>query len=179
MVNAIEGAITIDVLDRSYAKKLFNGLSSGYQSSTVTDNADGSKTLTITFVNGDKADITFNPVKGDTGTSIVDVKIKQVTVGTDEEIHLFCILDDGSEIDAGKLPIEGSKINETEIDITTPSTTWSLQHNLNTPWYELSVLIIDSDNNRTYGNVDVDNCTDNVFMLKFDEPISGKAIVKK
>ena len=68
---------------------------------------------------------------------------------------------------------------ETEIDITTPSTTWLLQHNLNTPWYELSVLIIDSDNNRTYGNVDVDNCTDNVFMLKFDEPISGKAIVKK
>ena len=62
---------------------------------------------------------------------------------------------------------------------TTASTTWKIQHNLNTPWYELSVLIIDSDNNRIYGNVDVDNCTDNVFMLKFDEPISGKAIVKK
>ena len=59
--------ITIDILDRNYAKKLFNGLSSGYKSSTVTDNADGSKTLTITFVNGDKANITFNPVKGDKG----------------------------------------------------------------------------------------------------------------
>ena len=55
--------ITIDILDRAYAKKLFKGLSSGYKSSTVTDNADGSKTLTINFVNGDKADITFNPVK--------------------------------------------------------------------------------------------------------------------
>lgn len=172
--------ITIDVLDRSYTKKLFKGLSSGYQSSTVTDNADGSKTLTINFVNGDKADITFNPVKGDkgdTGASVADVEIREVITETDEGMHLFCILDDGTEIDAGKLPVE--VINETEIDITTPSTTWSLQHNLNTPWYELSVLIIDSDNNRTYGNVDVDNCTDNVFMLKFDEPISGKAIVKK
>ena len=170
----------MDVLTRSYAKKLFDGLSSGYQSSTVTDNADGSKTLTINFVNGYKADITFNPVKGDkgdTGASVADVEIREVITETDEGMHLFCILDDGTEIDAGKLPVE--VINETEIDITTPSTTWSLQHNLNTPWYELSVLIIDSDNNRTYGNVDVDNCTDNVFMLKFDEPISGKAIVKK
>ena len=54
----------MDVLDRSYAKKLFNGLSSGYVSNTVTDNADGSKTLTINFVNGDKANITFTSVNG-------------------------------------------------------------------------------------------------------------------
>ena len=59
--------ITIDILDRSYAKKLFNSLSSGYKSSTVTDNADGSKTLTINFVNGDKADIKFEQIKGDKG----------------------------------------------------------------------------------------------------------------
>ena len=59
--------ITIDILDRGYAKKLLNGLSSGYQSSSITDNADGSKTLTINFVNGDKAEVTFSPVKGDKG----------------------------------------------------------------------------------------------------------------
>lgn len=59
--------ITIDILDRGYAKKLLNGLSSGYQSSSVTDNADGSKTLTINFVNGDKADIKFEQIKGDKG----------------------------------------------------------------------------------------------------------------
>lgn len=168
----------MDVLDRAYAKKLVNGLQSGLDHAIV-DNT----TCSITFYwkDGTNSTMTFpKPLdgeKGDKGSSIVDVKLKQITIGTDEEIHLFCILDDGTEIDAGKLPVE--VINETEIDITTPSTTWSLQHNLNTPWYELSVLIIDSDNNRTYGNVDVDNCTDNVFMLKFDEPISGKAIVKK
>ena len=37
-----KGVITIDILDRSYAKKLFKGVSSGYKSSTVTVNADGS-----------------------------------------------------------------------------------------------------------------------------------------
>ena len=57
----------MDVLDRSFVKKLFKGLSSGYKSSTVRDNADGSKTLTINFVNGDKADIKFEQIKGDKG----------------------------------------------------------------------------------------------------------------
>ena len=170
----------MDVLDIGYLKKLINSIASGFKSQSTTQQSDGSYKVIITWNDNTTSEFIFNQYKGekgDQGFSIVDVKIKQVTVGTDEEIHLFCILDDGTEIDAGKLPVE--VINETEIDITTPSTTWSLQHNLNTPWYELSVLIIDSDNNRTYGNVDVDNCTDNVFMLKFDEPISGKAIVKK
>ena len=57
----------MDLIDRSYIKKLVNGLSSGYLSSSVTDNADGSKTLTINFVNGDKADIKFEQIKGDKG----------------------------------------------------------------------------------------------------------------
>ena len=97
--------ITIDILDRSYAKKLLNGLSSGYSSSSVTDNADGSKTLTINFVNGDKAEVTFSPVKGDkgdTGTSVQDVKIQEISGVR----HLIVTLDDGTEIDAGVLPNE-------------------------------------------------------------------------
>lgn len=167
----------MDVLDKSYTKKLFNSLSSGYLSSTVTDNADGSKTLTINFVNGDKAEVTFNPVKGDTGTSIADVKIKQVTVGTDEEIHLFCILDDGTEIDAGKLPVEVSETNETEIDITTPSTTWLLQHNLGTKTPTLLLF----DDNDTYigGEVDYAGATDNLITVSFCKPKQGKAIIRK
>ena len=112
----------MDVLTRSYAKKLFDGVSSGYKSSTVTDNADGSKTLTINFVNGDKADITFNPVKGDkgdTGASVADVEIREVITGTDEGIHLFCILDDGTEIDAGTLPNEQYDDTQIKSDIKT------------------------------------------------------------
>lgn len=102
----------MDVLDRSYTKKLFKGLSSGYLSSTVTDNADGSKTLTINFVNGDKADITFNSVKGDkgdTGASVQDIKIKEISGAR----HLIVTLDDGTEIDAGKMP-EGSGSGTTD-----------------------------------------------------------------
>lgn len=113
--------ITIDILDRSYAKKLFNGLSSGYQSSTVTDNADGSKTLTINFVNGDKANITFNPVKGDkgeTGTSVQDIKIKEISGVR----HLIVTLDDSTEIDAGALPNEqydDTQIKKDIVDLKT------------------------------------------------------------
>lgn len=106
----------MDVLTRSYAKKLFDGLSSGYQSSTVTDNADGSKTLTITFTNGDKADITFNPVKGDkgeTGTSVQDIKIKEISGVR----HLIVTLDDGTEIDSGILPNEQYDDTQIKSDI--------------------------------------------------------------
>ena len=109
--------ITIDILDRSYVKKLFNSLSSGYKSSTVTDNADGSKTLIINFVNGDKADITFKPVKGDkgeTGTSVQDIKIKEISGVR----HLIVTLDDGTEIDVGVLPNEQYDDTAIKADIT-------------------------------------------------------------
>ena len=104
----------MDVLDRAYAKKLVNGLQSGLDHAIV-DNT----TCSITFYwkDGTNSTMTFpKPLdgeKGDKGSSIVDVKIKQVTVGTDEEIHLFCILDDGTEIDAGTLPNE--QFDDTQI----------------------------------------------------------------
>ena len=149
----------INVIDIGYLKKKINSVASGVKSVTKKDY----KTITFETNDGNKFDITVSAgvekVEYDTTTSILKITYAN---GTTSDIDL------------------SSSISDTkEIDITTPSTTWSLQHNLNTPWYELYVLIIDSDNNRTYGNVDVDNCTDNVFMLKFDEPISGKAIVKK
>ena len=109
--------ITIDILDRVYAKKLFNGLSSGYQSSSVTDNADGSKTLTINFVNGDKAEVTFSPVKGDkgdTGISVQGVKIQEINGIR----HLIVTLDDGTELDAGVLPNEQYDDTQIKIDIS-------------------------------------------------------------
>ena len=109
--------ITIDILDRGYAKKLLNGLSSGYQSSSVTDNADGSKTLTINFVNGDKAEVTFSPVKGDkgdTGASVQDIKIKNISGVR----HLIVTLDDGTELDAGVLPNEQYDDTQIKTDIS-------------------------------------------------------------
>ena len=48
-------------------RKKINGVATGYKSSKVTDDADGGKTLTITFVNGDTADIKFDKIKGDKG----------------------------------------------------------------------------------------------------------------
>nr|DAF76768.1 MAG TPA: hypothetical protein [Caudoviricetes sp.] len=103
------------------AKKLFDGLSSGYQSNTVTDNADGSKTLTINFVNGDTAQITFSPVKGDkgdTGTGVADLKITT----TSGVRHLTAVFDDGTEKDCGILPNEQYDDTQIKSDISSLQT---------------------------------------------------------
>ena len=108
----------MDMIDRAYTKKLVNGLSSGYLSSSVTDNADGSKILTINFVNGDKADVTFSPVKGDkgdTGTSVQYIKIQEISGVR----HLIVTLDDATEIDAGILPNEQYDDTAIKADIAT------------------------------------------------------------
>ena len=64
-------------------------------------------------------------------------------------------------------------------DITTASTTWSIQHNLKTPWYALTINIIDSDSNIIYGDIDINSCTENLVVIKFNNAIKGKIIIKK
>ena len=64
-------------------------------------------------------------------------------------------------------------------DITTASNTWTIQHNLKTAWNELTINIVDADSNIIYGDIDVDNCTDNLLVVKFDKAISGKIIIRK
>ena len=64
-------------------------------------------------------------------------------------------------------------------EITTPSNTWSIQHNLNRPWNELTINIIDSDDNITEGSIDIDNSTNNLLIIKFNKSISGKIYIKK
>ena len=66
-----------------------------------------------------------------------------------------------------------------EEEITTPSNSWSIQHNLNTEWYKLFINIIDSDNDIIYGDIDVANSTKNLLVIKFDTPISGKITIRK
>ena len=119
MVETIGGVITIDILDRVYAKKLVTGLQSGLDHAVV-NNTDCS--ITFYWKDGTNAKMTIpkplDGAKGDKGTSISDVKLKKVTVGSDEETHLFCILDDGTEIDAGKLPGTGSGGTTDYYDLT-------------------------------------------------------------
>ena len=66
-----------------------------------------------------------------------------------------------------------------EEEITTASNSWSIQHNLNTEWYKLFINIIDSDNNIIYGDIDVANSTNNLLVIKFNTPITGKITIKK
>ena len=66
-----------------------------------------------------------------------------------------------------------------EEEITTPSNSWSIQHNLNTEWYKLFINIIDSDNDIIYGDIDVTNSTKNLLVIKFDTPIAGKITIRK
>ena len=66
-----------------------------------------------------------------------------------------------------------------EEEITTPSNIWSIQHNLNTEWHKLFINIIDSNNDIIYGDIDVDNSTKNLLIIKFDTPITGKITIRK
>ena len=66
-----------------------------------------------------------------------------------------------------------------EEEITTASNSWNIQHNLNTEWYKLFINIIDSDNDIIYGDIDVANSTNNLLVIKFDTPITGKITIRK
>lgn len=66
-----------------------------------------------------------------------------------------------------------------ELEQTTASTTWTLQHDLDTPWYNLSITCLSAENDVVIGDVDVATSTDNLLVIKFKEPLKGKAIIKK
>lgn len=101
----------MDVLDQSYARKLVKGVASGFDH--AEDTSTSTQTImTMYFKNGTTLSLAFprpkDGEKGDNGldgVSVQDVKIKSVTVGETEENRLICIMSDGSEIDAGKLPV--------------------------------------------------------------------------
>lgn len=65
-----------------------------------------------------------------------------------------------------------------EEEITTASNTWSIQHNLNTPWQELNINIFDSSGNKHYVVPD-SSSTANLLVVKFDKAISGNIIIRK
>ena len=66
-----------------------------------------------------------------------------------------------------------------EEEITAASNSWNIQHNLNTEWYKLFINIIDSDNDIIYGDIDVNDSTKNLLVIKFDTPIAGKITIRK
>lgn len=63
--------------------------------------------------------------------------------------------------------------------ISTASDTWAIQHNLDTSWYDLTVIMVDENFNIVYGAIDHNNSTNNLLIVKFAEPIMGKIMVKK
>ena len=93
----------MDVISMAYAKKLVNGLQSGLDNASVNND-----TCSITFhwKNGTSSTMTFpKPLDGANGVGISDVKLKEVTAGSGKETHLICTLEDGTEIDAGNIPV--------------------------------------------------------------------------
>ena len=93
----------MDIISMAYAKKLVNGLQSGLDTASVDND-----TCSITFQwkNGTSSTMTFpKPLDGANGVGISDVKLKEVTAGSGKETHLICTLEDGTEIDAGNIPV--------------------------------------------------------------------------
>ena len=102
------------------------------------------------------------------------------SVSIDANNHLIVNYDkalpDGTTSqDVGPLPTGASYVE----DISTPSTTWSIQHNLATPFNELTIITTDVDGNIILGDIDVANTTNNLLIITFKEAIAGKAVVKK
>ena len=103
----------MDIISMAYAKKLVNGLQSGLDTASVDND-----TCSITFQwkNGTSSTMTFpKPLDGANGVGISDVKLKEVTAGSGKETHLICVLDDGTEIDAGNIPGGATNYDDTQI----------------------------------------------------------------
>lgn len=145
-------------------KKEIIGVASGLDHAIV-DNTTCS--ITLYWKNGTNS--TLNFPKPDDGKGI-----KKVEINSDN--HLICTLDDDSTIDAGLLPSGGSEYTE---KITTLKDIWSIQHNLDYPYWKLTINIIDSDGNTTNGDIDINSSTNNLLVIKFNEPISGEIYIKK
>ena len=66
-----------------------------------------------------------------------------------------------------------------ELEQATMSTIWALQHDLNTAWHNLSITCLSTENDVVIGDIDTATSTDNLLVIKFKEPLKGKAIIKK
>lgn len=153
--------------DAAYAlsKKLVIGLQSGLDHAYVDDI---NHTITFYWKAGGSTTMTFPAPKG---YKSLDVKV------IDGENHLIGVLDDDTEVDAGVIPTPSRVIHEQVI--TTASDTWHIQHNLNETWERLDILVLDDNKNIIIGELDETNSTNNLLVLKFNEPITGKAVIKK
>lgn len=146
----------MDVLDRAYTKKL----ASGIRSITVNSTNDG---LYFETNSGASFDIKLPEFHEHLNKAVLD---KFSFDNTNNQL-----LYDGKPIIVD--------VRTYVEEITTTSSVWSVQHNLHTKWYELSINIIDSDNNIVFGDIDVSNSTNNLLVIKFNTPIAGKIIIKK
>lgn len=73
----------------------------------------------------------------------------------------------------------GGAATVTKVEQTTLSSTWFIQHNLDTEWYNLSITCLTPENDILIGQIDIDNSTNNLLVIKFEQPFKGKTIVKK
>ena len=162
----------MDVLDRAYAESLLTGVKTG--NVVVEKAADGTLTFFAQKGTADECSVSYTPaeLQGPQGISVKKAEFKDISNTT----HLVFTLSDDSTIDAGVVPSGTIDYKE---EITTASNIWSIQHNLNTEWYELFINIIDTDNNLVYGDIDVANSTNNLLVIKFNTPVAGKIIINK
>lgn len=194
----------MDYLDRSWVKNLLAEYQAGLDHYTKTE-TNTHIILTFYFIGGQTCDLTFE--KPTSIIALNSIKIENINVSGTQETHITYELTDGTKKDAGKLPnihnhankevldkfsyddvnnkllYDNKPIsaNDTEIvvkEITTPSTTWNVQHNLGTK-YPSIVAIIDDSGNLHEGFPNYANSTNNLLIIKFINPIKGKIIVKK
>lgn len=154
----------MDAVDIRIARRYADQIVTG--DLTITKNSDGG----ITFsANGGQSVVTL------TSDEVKGRGVESIQINSNN--HLICTLDDDTTIDAGLMPSSSSE-NYTE-EITTSKGIWSIQHNLDAPYWKLTINIIDSDGNTTNGDIDINSSTNNLLVIKFNEPISGKIYIKK
>lgn len=72
-----------------------------------------------------------------------------------------------------------NNVSDYEETISNSSSTWSIQHNLDTLCWKLTYKIIDDNDDIVYGDIDTNLSTNNLLVIKFREPVSGKIYIKK
>lgn len=154
---------------KKYTDKIAVAFASGFDHAEATNNQDGSVTLKIFFKNGTTVEGTIDGVEG---RGIDSVVVRQEVDGN----HLICIMDDGVELDAGVIDTTAEGYTQ---DITAPSDTWFVQHNLNTEWWKLQINLIDQNEGMIFGEVDTTRTTNNLLVVTFESPMQGKAYIKK
>ncbi len=75
-----------------------------------------------------------------------------------------------------KTDLDALKNNSYEFTQATPAAVWMIQHNLDSQ--PVNALLVDDAGEQIIGQIDTQTSTNNLLVIRFSEPLAGKAFIK-